>query len=190
MVPVRVIAMTTSALAVGCLIAPAPDFPTEAPVTAPVIVDVQGVTTPRLGNIVSVTRGDAPARVTFRVPVDDDNADDLVQYQFFVNDNRDCFSGDGGAGCTPLRAGVRPPTGSRRRIITETLSFDTLGCNRVELWVSSRFIFGENIRTPAREGDFAFVTWWVFVRSSVGGGTVTDAGAPDPIESCVNLVQP
>lgn len=191
MAPVRVIAMMTSALATGCLVAPPPDFPTEAPLTAPVIVDVQGLTTPRLGNIVSVTRGDAPARVTFRVPIDDENADDLVQYQFFVNDNRDCLSGDGGAGCAPGRVGERVPTGARRRIITETLSFDTLGCNRVELWVSSRFIFGGNFRTPLREGDVSFVTWWVFVRSNVGSGTVTDdAGVTDPIERCDNIVQP
>lgn len=190
MVPVRVIAMLTSALGCGCLIAPPPDFPTEAPLTRPVIVDLQGFTTPRIGNIVSVTRGDAPARVTFRVPVDDDNPDDLLQYQFFVNDNRDCLSGDAGAGCAPGRVGERASTGDRRRVITETLSFDTLGCNRVELWVSSRFIFGGNFRTPVREGDFASVTWWVFVRSNVGGTVPSDGGVTDPIEGCTNLVQP
>lgn len=191
MASARVIALLTSAACGACLFAPSPSFPDAAPLTRPILVDVQGDTTPRLGNIVSVVRGDAPARVTFRVPVDDENADDLVQFQFFVNDNRDCLSGDAGAGCAPGRVGERPPTGARRRVITETLTFDTLGCNRVELWVSSRFIFGGNFRTPLREGDFAFTTWWVFVRAAPGtGGGSSDAGAADPIEACGNLVQP
>lgn len=190
MVPVRVMAITTSVLAAGCLVTPPPDFPAEAPLTAPVIVDVQGLTTPRVGNIVSVVRGDAPARVTFRVPVDDANPDDQIQYQFFVNDNRDCLSSDAGVDCAPGRFGRRVATGERRRLITETLSFDTLGCNRVELWVSSGFVFGGNFRTPQRDGDFAFATWWVFVRAQPGAAGASDAGVTDPVESCANLVQP
>lgn len=185
----RVTALCTSTISLGCLVAPPPNLPAEAPVTPPVFVDGAGLNTPRLGNIVSVMRGDTPARLEFRVHVDDDNVDDLLQYQFFVNDNRDCLRGDGGVGCSPGRVGERNSNGMRRRVITETLTFDTLGCNRVELWVSSRFIFGGNFRTPVREGDFAFTTWWVFVRAAPGGGTV-DAGTPDPIEACGNLVQP
>lgn len=189
MVPVRVIAMTTSALAAGCLVTPPPDFPAEAPVTAPVIVDQQGVTTPRLGNLVSAVRGDAPVRVTFNVPIDDANADDALQYQFFVNNDRDCLTSDGGVGCAPGLFRERAATGQRRRLITETLSFDTLGCHRVELWVSSSFVFGGNFRTPRRAGDVASTSWWVFVRAQPGGGGA-DGGVVDPIESCNNIVQP
>ncbi len=132
----RVIPLCASAVTAGCLLAPPPNLPAQAAVTPPVIVDQPGLTTPRLGNQINVVRGDSIPQVTFRIPVDDENVNDLVQFQFYVNTDRDCVGGDMNR-CLPSAFGSREPNGDRRRLIERTLSFSTLGCNRVELWVSS-----------------------------------------------------
>lgn len=184
----RVIPLCASAVTAGCLLAPPPNLPAVPALTPPVIVDQPGLTTPRLGNQINVVRGDSIPQVAFRIPVNDDNVNDRIAFQFYVNSNRDCVGGP----CIPVFAEERAPNGERQRIITHSLSFSTLGCNRVELWVSSDFdTRGGNFRVPAREGDFDFATWWVYVKAAPGAGGVNpDAGVEDPAENCANLVPP
>jgi hypothetical protein len=185
----RVIPLCASAVTAGCLFAPPPNLPAEPAVTPPVIIDQPGITVPRLGNQINVVRGDSIPQVMFSIPVSDDNLGDRLQFQFYVNSDRDCV-GDRSR-CAPVDFGDREPNGMRQRTITRTLSFSTLGCNRVELWVSSRFTTGDNFRTPARPDDFDFATWWVYVKAAPGaGGPTSDAGAEDPAENCANLVPP
>ena len=185
----RVIELCASTATAGCLVAPPPSLPTEPPVTRPVFVDQAGQTSPRLGSQVNVTRADSNPQVTFRVPVDDENVNDALQFQFYVNADRDCVGGDR-TRCLPSAFNTYPPANRRQRIIEQTLTFGTLGCNRVELWVSSQFTTGDNLRTPAREGDFAFTTWYVYVKAAPGTGVAGDAGAEDPAENCAHLVPP
>lgn len=187
---VRIVLVTTSC-AVGCLITSQSSFQPLPPVTTPVIVDEPGVTSPRLANLVVVERGDQTTLVSFRVPVDDDGLDDPLQFQFFVNTDRDCLPRDGGNNCEPtLRLGERAPTGARRRFVQQDITLPNLGCNRVELWVSSRFRLSGNYRTPERDGDVSSATWWIFVRPRPGTTTDPDAGTADPVEQCPFLVQP
>lgn len=170
--------------------APLPDLPAEAPVTRPVFIDQAGVTSPRLGSQVNLVRTNSNPQVSFVIPVEDENVNDLVQFQFYVNADRDCVGGDMNR-CLPSAFGVREPNGTRLRRIERTLTFSNLGCNRVELWVSSRFTSGDNLRTPARAGDFAFTTWYVYVRAAPGtGGGGADGGVEDPAENCAFLVPP
>lgn len=184
--------LATTSCTVGCVITSQSSFQPLPAVTPPVIVDEPGVTSPRLSNIVVLERGDDPVQLSFRVPVDDDGVDDPLQYQFFVNADRDCLPRDGGNNCEPtLRLGERAATGMRRRFVEQSnLTIPNLGCNRVELWVSSRFRLSGNYRTPEREGDVASATWWVFVRPRPGTTTDPDAGTADPVEQCPFLVQP
>ncbi len=180
---VRTLLVTTSC-AVGCLITSQSSFQPLPPVTTPIIVDEPGVTSPRLANLVVVERGDQTTLVSFRVPVDDDGLDDPLQFQFFVNTDRDCLPRDGGNNCEPtLRLGERAPTGARRRFVQQDITLPNLGCNRVELWVSSHFLPEGDRHTPQRAGDVDFATWWIF-KPATGAATV------DPIESCAARVQP
>jgi hypothetical protein len=178
----------------GCLITSPPSFLSEAPLTPPRIQDVPGVTKPRLHNIVDLTaQADGrPTVVTFRVPVDDEGVDEALWYQFFVNDDRDCIELEGGVSCEPAaRLRTVPASGQRRRFIEASVSLTQLGCNRIELWVtSSEFLQSGNYHTPRREGDVDFATWWVFLRAAPGGVSGGDAGVGDPIERCGQLVQP
>lgn len=177
-------------LSAGCIITDTTQYDPQAPLTVPVIQDIQGLTTPRLGNLIEVERSDSNPTVEFRVPVDDDGLNDPLQFQFIVNGDRDCIALDGGSSCEPSeRLGEIPPNGSLRRIITRTLTMPAVGCNRVELWVSSNLPLSGNFHTPARRGDIAFTTWWVFVRARPGDLS-SDAGAGDPVSRCRYQVQP
>lgn len=185
--------MLSLACATGCVLTSRPDeLATEPPLTPPVIQDIQGLTTPRLHNLVLIETQTQSAQVGLRVPVDDDNVEDTLQYQFFVDDLRDCVPRDGGVGCEPLTTREIPPNGERRRIVSQQVRVSGLGCHRVELWVSSRFQLSGNFRTPVREGDVSFTTWWVFLRSPSGmsPGTSGDGGVSDPVERCGFIVQP
>ncbi len=178
----------------GCVLTLAPSgLADEPPVTPPVILDVQGVTEPRLHNLVTLEEGGASTAVRFSVPVDDDNVLDRLQFQFFIDDVRDCVPRDGGTNCEPQeRLGELGSTGDRRRVINRTLRIAGIGCHRVELWVSSNFQLSGNFRTPVREGDVSFATWWIFLRSRPGmsPGTPADGGVSDPVERCGFVVQP
>jgi len=178
----------------GCLITNPPTFLSEPPLTPPQIVDEQGVTEPRVGNILDLTApaDGRPTVVTFRVPIVDEGVNERLWYQFFLNNDRDCIELDGGVPCEPSdRLRTIPGNGQRRRFVTGSVSLTQLGCNRIELWVtSSEFLQSGNYHTPRREGDVAFAYWWVFVRPAPGGVTGGDAGVGDPIENCRHLVQP
>lgn len=183
--------LVTTSCAVGCLITSPSSFQALPPVTAPVIVDEPGVTSPRIGNIIIVDQGDSPTLVqSFRVPVEDNGLFDPLQFHFFVNADRDCLARNGGNNCQPQAFGEKMGDGTRRRLLVQEVPITELGCNRVELWVSSRFSLSGNYRTPERDGDVASATWWIFVRPRPGTITDPDAGTANPVEQCRFLVQP
>jgi hypothetical protein len=169
--------MTTS-----CIITHPTEFNPERPVTPPRVRDVRGTTRPRLGNLVQLSESEPDVR--FYVPVDDEGASDSLQWKFFINTERDCApSGDNS--CGPQQSGEIAADGTARRYVEHTIRGTLLavGCNRIELWVSSSFRLDGNQHTPTRAGDVDFVSWWVFKPPS-GGATV------DPVESCAQRVQP
>jgi hypothetical protein len=179
------LAATTSLSA--CLITRTEEVRVPTPLTRPRIQDVQGITTPRLGALFEVEETDRTT-VEFRVPVEDDGVNDLLQWRFFVNDDRDCVPQDGGSNCDPVDQPTPrelPGNGNRVREIREFVPVPRLGCNRIELWVSSRLRLSGNFRTPEREGDVDFTTWWIFVRPRDGS-----IPAGDPVELCTNRLQP
>lgn len=170
--------MTTS-----CIVTNPTEYVPERPITPPRIRDVQGTTRPRIGNIVQITESDPDVR--FYVPVDDTGTNDSLEWRFFVNTDRDC-NPTGDSNCGPQQDGEIPGDGAaERRYVEHTIRGTLLavGCNRVELWVSSHFLPQGDRHTPSREGDVDFVTWWVFKAPS-GATTV------DPIESCMQRVLP
>lgn len=170
-----------------CIITNPTTFDPTPPLTPPRIRDESGVTVPRLGNIVELR--DTDTAVTFSVPVDDEGTTDLLQWKLFINVDRECRTQEGAA-CDPWRHGEVPSNQRVRRII-DGISIPesrfATGCNRVELWVSSRFQFAGDSHEPTREGDVDFATWWVFKPARGGSG---DGGVVDPIESCAYRVQP
>ena len=176
----------------SCLITTPTEVREVAPVTPPRILDLQGTTRPRLGNLLVLTEGDPP--LLFEVPVEDDNVNDRLQSQFFLNNNRDCVPIQGGASCEPNdRVREIDPNGQRVRTVRKEFRVEDfrIGCNRVELWVSSRFRLSGNFHTPDRPGDFDFASWWVFVRPRPGsGGGEGDGAVIDPVERCAYAVQP
>ncbi len=170
--------MTTS-----CIITNPTEFVSERPLTPPRIRDVHGTTQPRLGNVVVLRSTDTG--VDFYVPVDDANPNDLLQWQLFINVDRDCAPVDG-VGCQPQQRGEIAPDGNVRRFVARRIQENrfVVGCNRVELWVSSSFSLSEGDgHTPSRAGDVDFATWWVFKSPS-------DGTPVDPVESCAQRVQP
>ncbi len=189
----RIALMLATATALSsCLITRADEVRVTTPLTPPRIQDVQGITTPRIGALLEIDETDLTT-YAFRVPVDDDGVNDLLQWRFFVNDDRDCVPQDGGANCEPINQPQPhefPSDGNRRREIRETVRLPEAGCNRVELYVSSRLRLSGNFRTPEREGDVDFRTWWVFVRPRAGTIPASDGGVDDAIERCRFLVQP
>lgn len=160
--------------------------------TPPRIQDVQGLTSPRIGALLEVPETDNTT-YAFRVPVDDDGVTDLLQWRFFVNDDRDCVPQDGGLNCEPVNQPTPhelPSNGMVRREIRETVQLPRLGCNKIELYVSSRLRLSGNYRTPDREGDLDFRTWWIFVRPRSDTPPVGDGGVVDQIEACPFALQP
>lgn len=178
----------------SCLITRTEEVRVPTLLTPPIIQDIQGLTRPRLGALFEKDEAEGGnTTVEFSVPIDDDGLEDLLQWRFFVNDDRDCVPQDGGSNCDPRdqpQPRELPSNGSRRRYITETVPVPRLGCNKVELYVSSRLRLSGNFRTPVREGDVAFTTWWVFVRPRAGAVPTADGGAGNPVESCPFQVQP
>lgn len=182
--------IVAATLASGCLITRTEEVRVPSPLTPPRIQDIQGLTTPRLGSLIEVDETDQTV-VTFRVPVEDDGVDDLLQWRFFVNDNRDCVPQDGGSNCDPLNQPTPrelPGNGTLVREVRETVRVPRTGCNRVELYVSSRLRLSGNFRTPERQGDLAFTTWWIFVRPRVP--EASDGGVDDQIKRCPFRIQP
>lgn len=174
----------------GCLITTPSSFQALPPVTTPIIVDEPGVTDPRIANLVVAQRGDRDVVLPFHILVDDDGIDDPLQYLFFINVDRDCLPRDGGSQCGATIVRDQAPSGVRRRVLDQPIRLTDIGCNRVEMWVSSRFRLNGNYHTPERDGDVASATWWVFVRPPPGTPTDPDAGTADPVERCQNLVRP
>jgi hypothetical protein len=173
-----ILLMTTS-----CIITNPTEYVTERPLTPPHIRDVRGTTRPRIGNLVEIS--DAEPDVTFYVPVDDAGTNDVLEWRFFINTDRDCNPTVDG-NCLPQQDGeIRGDGVTERRYVEHTIrgSLLAVGCNRVELWVSSHFLPQGDRHTPQRAGDVDFVTWWVF-KPPTGSTTV------DPIESCAERVQP
>lgn len=189
--PTALMLAPVAALA-SCLITRTDEVRVPTPVTAPRIQDIQGITTPRLGALLEtdeIAPGSTP--VTFRVPVDDDGVDDPLQYQFFVNADRDCVPRGEDTSCEPgPRLGQVNSNGMRRRFVERVIQLPEVGCNRVELYVSSRLRLSGNFRTPEREGDVDFRTWWIFVRPRSGAVPSADGGLVDAIRLCPYLVQP
>jgi hypothetical protein len=171
--PVLLVMTTT------CIITNPTRYDPEPVLTPPRIRDLPERTRPRLGNLLSLRETD-PVLV-FEVPVDDIGINDPLEWQLFVNVERECRSLDGV--CTPTQRGTVLPNGTTQRMVETTLpeSAFTVGCNRVELWVSSNFRFSGDVHQPQREGDVDFATWWVFKRAP---GTPADGGVVDPVESC------
>jgi hypothetical protein len=178
---------TTTGLA-ACLITRTEEVRVLPLLTVPRIQDVQGLTSPRLGALLEIEETDNTTQA-FRVPVDDDGVNDLLQWRFFVNDNRDCVPQDGSVNCEPVNQPTPheiPSTGAVRREIRETVQLPETGCNKIELYVSSRLRLSGNYRTPDREGDIAFTTWWIFVRPR-SGSIPADGGVGDQVESCRHM---
>lgn len=176
-------------LSTACLITRTEEVRVPPSLTPPRIQDIQGLTSPRLGTLVVVDPDQAT--VNFRVPVEDDGVDDSLQWRFFVNDDRDCVPQEGGVNCDPINQPTPrelPGNGTRLREIRESVRVPRSGCNRIELYVSSRLRLSGNFRTPERPGDLAFTTWWVFVRQSVPGPP--DESINDPVKRCPFRVQP
>lgn len=158
--------------------------------TPPRIQDIQGLTVPRLGALFEVDEASTEP-LAFRIPVDDEGVTDPIQFQFFINSDRDCVPRDGGPSCEPgPRLGEVPADGTTRRFVTRSFAISSLQpyCNRIDLYVSSAFRLDGNFHTPVRDGDVDFRTWWVFVRPSVA--TATDGGVSDPVMLCPFLLQP
>lgn len=176
----------TLLMSMSCVITNPTEFVQERPLTPPRIRDEQGVTRPRLGNLIELRETDTG--VEFLVPVDDAYVGDVLQWQFFVNVDRDCRP-TGGTGCEAQADGELSPDGNVRRYVELSLPEHrfAVGCNRVELWVSSSFRRTGDRHTPTRVGDVDSTTWWVFKRARAGAG---DAGTLDPVESCANRVSP
>lgn len=168
----------------NCIILDDTTYVPDPRVTPPRIRDLPERTRPRLGNILELR--ETEAGVTFEVPVDDLGVDDPLQWQLFVNVERECRTMEGA--CAPVARSTVAANGTTQRVVEVTLpevSFVT-GCNRVELWVSSDFD-SEGVHRPQQDGDVDFTTWWVFKRPRGGTG---DAGAIDPVESCAWRVSP
>lgn len=167
----------------GCLITDPIPYVGEAPLTPPRIVDQAGVTRPRLGNVVIATQ--VPYTVEFRIPVEDDGLTDPIEFEFFVDQARECIDpeidggADGGVTCEPNGpTGTVEPDGTLRRIIRKSVPLSR-GCHRIELWVtSSRFPQRGNYHTPSRAGDVAFASWWVFVPEMSGGSVDVSTCTP------------
>ena len=172
------LAMTTT-----CIITNPTKYDPEPLLTPPRIRDVPERTRPRLGNLVELRETDTT--LVFEVPVDDTGVTDQLQWQLFVNVERECRSLE--SSCLPVERGTVAPNGTTSRVVEVTLpevAFAT-GCNRVELWVSSNFRFDGDVHLPRQAGDVDFATWWVFKRAR---GVLADGGAVDPVESCANRV--
>lgn len=174
LLPLLLVMTTTT-----CIITNPTSYDPEPVLTPPRIRDLPERTRPRLGNLISLRETDTT--VVFEVPVDDSGVDDPLEWQLFVNVERECRSLD--AACSPAQRGTVAPNGAAQRVVEVTLAESALtpGCNRVELWVSSNFRFSGDVHRPQRDGDVDFATWWVFKRAAGGA----DAGAADPVESCV-----
>jgi len=171
------LAMTTT-----CIITNPTEYTNQPLLTPPRIRDIPQRTRPRLGNLVELRETDTA--LVFEVPVDDTGVRDPLQWKLFVNVPRECSSIEGS--CLAVEEGMVGANGTSQRVVEVTLSevaFAT-GCNRVELWVSSNFVFGE-VHLSQQVGDVDFVTWWVFKRAR---GGAADGGAVDPVESCANRV--
>jgi hypothetical protein len=174
--------LITTLTTTSCLIVNPADSVQELPLTPPRIRDIQGRTRPRIGNLIEIRDTD-PALV-FDVPVDDVGVTNPIQWKLFVNFDRDCIP-DENHDCEAGRAGEVAPDGTLQRRVRATLGENlfAVGCNRVELWVSSRFVLNGDRHTPLQPGDVDFASWWVFKRAS-GSTTI------DPIGDCANRVQP
>lgn len=149
--------MTTS-----CIITDPTEFTPERPVTPPRVRDVRGARAGRASATSYAAPQDSNPSVRFYVPVDDEGATDSLQWKFFINTERDCApSGDNS--CGPQQSGEIAADGSARRCVEHTIRGTLLavGCNRIELWVSSSFRLDGNQHTPTRAGDVDFAPWWV-----------------------------
>lgn len=169
-----------------CIITNPTSYDPAPVLTPPRIRDLAERTRPRLGNLIALRETDTS--VVFEVPVDDTGVGDDLQWQLFVNVERECRSLDGT--CAATERGRVAPNGTTRRTVEVTLSEVALatGCNRVELWVSSNFeLFGEDIHRPQQEGDVDFATWWIFKPAR---GAASDGGVVDPVEGCAYRVSP
>lgn len=172
----------------SCLITRTEEMRVPSPLTVPRIQDVQNITSPRIGALTRIDEDERETTQEFVVPVDDDGVNDTMQFQFFVNEGRDCII-DGGVSCEPTnRLGEVPPNGDVRRYIRRTIKDLVVGCNRVDLYVSSRIPQSGTFRTPERAGDLAFQSWWIFVRSRTP--STADGGVSNPVENCPFQVQP
>jgi hypothetical protein len=172
------LAMTTT-----CIITNPTDYSTEPLLTPPRIRDVPQLTRPRLGNLVELRETDRS--VVFEVPVDDTGVRDDLEWQLFVNVERECSTLE--ASCRPVERGTISSNGTTRRLVEVTIpevAFAT-GCNRVELWVSSDFNFDGDVHIPEQANDVDFASWWVFKRAREGSA---DGGVVDPVESCAHRV--
>lgn len=173
----------------SCLITRTEEVRVPSPLTVPRIQDVQNITSPRIGALTRIDEDERNTTQEFVVPVDDDGVNDTMQYQFFVNEDRDCIPRDGGVSCEPSnRLGEVPPNGEVRRFIRKTINDLSVGCNRVDLYVSSRIPQSGTFRAPDRAGDLAFQSWWIFVRSRTP--STADGGVSNPVEDCLFQVQP
>lgn len=172
LLPLLLVMTTTT-----CIITNPTSYDPDPVLTPPRIRDLPGRTRPRLGNLISLRETDSS--VVFEVPVDDSGLTDALAWRLFVNVERECRGLE--AACLPSQQGIVAPNGAAQRVVEATLPESALavGCNRVEVWVSSRFD-SNNLHDPSQLGDIDFATWWVFKRPAGGA----DAGAVDPVESC------
>jgi hypothetical protein len=115
--------------------------------------------------------GDAgvSADLFFEVAVRDPDINQPLEWQVWVN-----YTGGSSGTATRGTLLADPQTDPDRR--TRRLSFglsraSLIGCNRIELQVSSEFSFADQ-REPVLEGDVAMATWWVVADRTV------------PISSC------
>jgi hypothetical protein len=172
LLPLLLVMTTTT-----CIITNPTSYDPDPVLTPPRIRDLPGRTRPRLGNLISLRETDSS--VVFEVPVDDSGLTDVLAWRLFVNVERECRGLE--AACLPSQQGFVAPNGTAQRVVEATLPESALavGCNRVEVWVTSSFR-GDDWHVPSQPGDVDFATWWVFKRAAGGA----DAGVADPVESC------
>ena len=129
----------------------------------------------RLGNLVSRC-GDRHHRGVPKCRVDDSGVDDPLEWQLFVNVERECRSLD--AACSPAQRGTVAPNGRRSgwsRTLASRRSRRVQPCRAL---VSSNFRFGDGNYWPQRDGDVDFATGG-FKRAAGGR-----RGRGRPGESC------
>jgi len=146
----------------GCLITDDIEFPDE--VACPPSIETGPAAPQPLNRVIKVdTQADAPdagvGQVDFEVTIRDCNESQRLQYQALLD-----YDPDFGGTPAPFSVGTIQP--GTRDPFAFSLPFSALsggegGCHKVELFVTTRFVFGDI--EPTIPGDIGTATWWLAV---------------------------